>query len=519
MIDERDRQAEYEYLRYRRRRLRQFVGGVVLAALAVALIVLAALDELPAVDLSPKPPTARPENALFVNAGLSRATLTRTKVVAYDASPQGQDGNATPTPDVVSALLEADLQDPKSEDQLPAAAVQVSASPIGRGRLQLSAVVDAEVGPASGGTFLGTIQVFSGNQVVDTPLVVYLAPRDGSRAALAVFLLLIGAVLGLAVKWITESLTRLAAARWRLDDLRRNIGGDRDALPLMATARLEEIEDRIRRQDTENLDEAFGPVVSNLVDLRSFAASIRAAEDEIREQRRLAQDLDEEEATGVVGLDRDFAESIVRAETTRIERLRAVDWPWSDGDKTVADLRELADQCRTATLALSDALNGRSNDATFHVLDFFRKGNFSEAVELYRLPPSELPEAKAPQLVERKPRPSGRSRFWAEPDFVFQRFPGARSAGLVPWMAQRPRWFAGAASVFVVSLVGLQLQYLDANGFTGELGDWLGLLLWAAVVELSGVSVLDVLSRLGGTAPSAGGGPRVGSPTSADASR
>jgi len=77
-----------------------------------------------------------------------------------------------------------------------------------------------------------------------------------------------------------------------------------------------------------------------------------------------------------------------------------------------------------------------------------------------------------------------------------------RIAWLVPWMARRPRVFAAAASVFVVTLAGLQLQYLYASDFAGELGDWLGLLLWAAVVELSGVRIrcaLDVFGRLGPT--------------------
>lgn len=54
--------------------------------------------------------------------------------------------------------------------------------------------------------------------------------------------------------------------------------------------------------------------------------------------------------------------------------------------------------------------------------------------------------------------------------------------------------------MLVVSVVGLQLQYLDSSGFSGSLGDWLGLVPWSAAVELSGVSVLDVLGRLGGGA-------------------
>jgi hypothetical protein len=62
---------------------------------------------------------------------------------------------------------------------------------------------------------------------------------------------------------------------------------------------------------------------------------------------------------------------------------------------------------------------------------------------------------------------------------------------------------AGAASVLVVATVGLQIQYMNSTSFTGSLSDWLTLLLWAAIVELSGVSLLDVVGRLSGgrTAP------------------
>lgn len=57
--------------------------------------------------------------------------------------------------------------------------------------------------------------------------------------------------------------------------------------------------------------------------------------------------------------------------------------------------------------------------------------------------------------------------------------------------------FAALASVLVVGLVGLKLEYLEEPSFHSHMGDWLTLFLWAAVVELSGVSVLDVVGRLG----------------------
>jgi hypothetical protein len=320
--------------------------------------------------------------------------------------------------------------------------------------------------------------------------------------------------MGLSVKWITESLTRLAAASWRVDDLRRSLGGSSDGLPLMAAARLKEIEEAIRRQDTDdNIDKAFAPLVSNASNLRSFATAIQNAEDEIETQQSIGQSSFDWDDESPDTLDQDFIESLARAESARVEGLRARDWPWKNATETVERAQTLADQCSIATIALREATAGRANSTTVEVLDLFRKGNFAEAVTLYRqpqnsesAPPSEANDRTTGVIITPKAKKDRRPRFLL--GSVYPRmspFADYAPRGLVPWMARRPRVFAAAASVFVVSLAGLQLQYLDAAGFAGELGDWLGLLLWSAVVELSGVSVLDVLGRLG-TANVRGGG-------------
>ena len=497
---DRDRD-EYQYYQYRRRRRRrrQVIGLSVLIILIVTLGLLQRLGKFPSITLSHQPPMNIPEEALFINSGLSRSTLTRTKVLSYDFKPpETSTADQDYSPDVVTALLEGDLTDPENNNQFPASLVQLSASPTGRGRLQISTIVSPSQQPKPpGGTYRGTIDIFAG-QILRVPIVLYLAPREGPLAVIAFLLLVTGATIGLAVKWITESLTRLAAASWRMEDLRRSLGVSPDTLPLMAAARIQEIEEAIRRQDTDdNLDKAFAPLVSNISNLRSFATAIQNAEDEIRNQREMGYSLawDEEEST----VEQGFVETIARAESTRVERLRAVDWPWKNPSETVKQAQTLADQCSTATLVLGEATSGRVNAITSKVADLFRKGSFEDAVTLYRQPlPSDVTPPSEVATTPKKDRPRKFRPFGESRIIRFEELK-AGPRGLVPWMARRPRAFAAAASVFVVSLVGLQLQYLDAAEFAGKLGDWLGLLLWAAVVELSGVSVLDVLGRLGTT--------------------
>ncbi len=504
--------SQYYYYLYRRRRLRQMIGLSALLILVLTLGLLKFFGKLPSIALSHHSPSNIPEDALVVNSGLSRSTISRTKAINYEFKPQepstGALGN---TPDVVTALLEGDLRD-EANNQFPASLVQLSASPSGRGRIQISTLVNLNQEPKpAGGTYRGTIEIFVGTQVLRVPLVLYLAPRDGPLAFIAVLLLVIGATIGLAVKWITESLTRIAAASWRAEDLRRSLGSRGNAMPLMAAVRLDEIEDAIRRQDTDdNLEKAFAPLLSNVSHLRSFATAIQNSKSEIRNQLELRYTLDLDDESSDT-LDRDFVESIARAESTRIERLRAIEWPWKNPTETIEEAQRLEDQCSTATLALNDAVAGRADSTTLKVLELFRKGSFSDAVTLY----NEKPELAPPSDVtpkEKTKKKAHRPRFFssvAEYSRIYP-FPGYGPRGLVPWMARRPRAFAAAASVFVVSLAGLQFQYLNAPDFAGELGDWLGLLLWAAVIELSGVSVLDVLSRLGTTNVRSSSSRRVG---------
>src|ERR1043165_747448 len=230
-----DRDDYYQQLfQYRRRRFRQIIGVSLVLILVVTLGLLKIFGKLPSMPHFPHAPLDMPEDALIVNSGLSRSTVTRTKAINYDFKlPEPSSGSSQYAPDVVTAVLDADLRDPETNTQFPASLVQLNASPSGRGRIQISTIISLNQQPKpAGGTYRGTIEIFAGTQVLRVPIVLYLAPRDGPLALIALLLLVIGGTIGLTVKWITESLTRLAVASWRVDDLRRSLGS-RNALPLM----------------------------------------------------------------------------------------------------------------------------------------------------------------------------------------------------------------------------------------------------------------------------------------------
>jgi hypothetical protein len=142
-MNDREIKANYEFYRYRRRRLRFLASGVALAGLVLVLAALALLGKLPSFTLSPSPSGRIPPEALFVNSGLARTTVTRTTVLVDTVSPAADGKRSTPdVPNVVTAVMQADPQDASTKAQFPAAQVQLSASPLGRGRVRLSAVID-----------------------------------------------------------------------------------------------------------------------------------------------------------------------------------------------------------------------------------------------------------------------------------------------------------------------------------------------------------------------------------------
>jgi hypothetical protein len=175
---------------------------------------------------------------LGVNFGLDRSSLTRSIVVPSGSEP-------SQAPSVLTARVESDLKQDSGLKQFPADQITLAATPAGAQSIQIAATLSPMNPEKVGdGLFSGMIDVYTGSGIIFVPLEVYLTPKSGARAVLAFLLLLLGAVLGLSVKWITEALLDLASARRRFDRLCRGLG-DSKSLPDDAAATLAEISDRI----------------------------------------------------------------------------------------------------------------------------------------------------------------------------------------------------------------------------------------------------------------------------------
>jgi hypothetical protein len=194
----------------------------------------------------------------------------------------------------------------------------------------------------------------------------------------------------------------------------------------------------------------------------------------------------------------------VRQEKRQIDALISRDWPWKDSKAILDEIDKLGGYVQAISSAFDEKLT--------NVLNLFGKGQFEQAYQLYSNPnsaksrPSEADGDTNSAQAATPGRFKNRLNRFLDPSAssrpVYSRWrSGLHSRSTIQWMTERPRALAAAASILVVSIVGLQLEYLDSTSFGGSLSDWLSLLLWSAVVELSGVSVLDVVGRLSGGGP------------------
>ncbi|MFG1892330.1 hypothetical protein ACGFIR_31285 [Micromonospora sp. NPDC049051] len=450
----------------------------VLLLIGAAIGVSALLEAPSTADAGPDRARAEvPKGTLMISFGAGRTPLTRTMTVR----PPIREIAANPRGAFV-ARLEADLTDPGTSRQFPAQQVTVAVSEISPGVLALTVSADPwspERVPA--GDFRGSIRVSKDDAQVDVPVVLRVDERSGWSALSAFFILVAGAAAGLLIKWITERLTPQAMIYRRLASLRRAVGWGSDGrnLPVAARLQMEELQDVIARHDYGRAEQLFTDLEKERERLASMASRFVVLDNTLSAQA---------EAVNA------HPKSITRNVLARVDavldechrRLQlAKDAPWPDrADEIARDLDTLRLNFITASQVITSYLE-LPNEATLRTaVDLLQRGEYDGAAQEYdRFLQAGTVETGtvAEAGKSRRPRPT--------------RAPRAEEPGLAPWFrAARP--IAGMASVLVVALVGLKLQYLGNQSFQGDLTAWLTLGLWGFVVELSGTSVIEVVSRL-----------------------
>lgn len=483
-----DLRAQRSLQAFVRRRSRRFVLVMLLTLtyLLVGVGLLIYTRDL----LSEESPPLFPEGSVMLSYGLSRDSITRSFTVDI---PQSQPSTGA-APDL-SVRLSGDLRRETTNGEFPAefpeGQLTVGVNRLTDSRLSIAVTADPwapeRVKP---GLFLGTIQVRGPGARRDVPIAVWLEKRDSRPAMLALTLILLGSMLGLLVKYITERLTPQATLARRLGTLKRalNYQDDGATLPVRVRMRIDDLEDQISRSDYASVEKSFEQFDKDKSRLATISWQFRILIDQLDQQAQLL-----DEATGLAWTDRRLIEGVLEAEFREVQAAQVLDWPTQEADM-VARSREYASSFGAVTGIISRFLRGPNRRLRAHLFDI-QQGYLPSSSAALEMPASDIDADD--EVAEAGDGGGGASRS-VRSGVVDVVAPGLRQdPGRVSLLFRQARTIAAIASVVVVSLVGLKTQYLDQQSFGGSLSDWLGLGLWGLVVELSGVAVLDVLGRLG----------------------
>jgi hypothetical protein len=485
--------AVTEELRARKLRFR----GIVLAGVIIVALVAAAWFAVTEGVFRSDVILARPAGEVTISFGFSRQPATRNFAVDITPTPAA---NSRSSNEAVTVRLASDLRREDQAGEFPAEQVTVGINRLTPTRVNLTVNANPwtpEKVPA--GLYIGTLELRGTGVSDNIPLSIWLRSREDKWAALAFTLLFLGALIGLLVKWITERLTTQATFFRHLSSLKETIGYSEESstLPISVRLRLQNLEDQIGREDYAAAQTLFENLEQHAERLALLASQCQILLDQLAGQTRLVD--------SATLLDRDqlLLEGVIDSEYRAVQDLLTLPWE-EDGDYKA--LRGRAGNYRITFGLVSNVISEFTADQRDPdlrtALNAFQAGEFDRGVDAYdewqRKPKAAQTEAASDERqlslslarpTSDRPPPQGHQR---------ERF-----------LFRQARVLAAGASVIVVSLVGLKLQYLDDQQFDGALAAWLGLVLWGAIIELSGVSVLDVVGRLGsggsGTAASTRG--------------
>ncbi|MDQ3789859.1 MAG: hypothetical protein M3422_21780, partial [Actinomycetota bacterium] len=354
--------------------------------------------------------------------------------------------------------------------------------------------------PVPEGCYRGHLTVYrNGAEPRRRDVVVDIADREKWSAVVAFAVLLIGALVGLAIKWITESLTPLAEARRRFGrsrNLLANKGYTDNDLPTSLRTLRDEVEQHLRHQEITDLKDKFRRLETAIDVSAPAIAVIHEIRTRIEDQRG---ELERLWRAGLPDHAVNRLANLLQSEINQLNDLRNQPWNAESGAARLTETNLLRNHVEVVNnfMAVYPDYAGQDHAETVanDIGSLLANNNVEgAAASLNTLVGPASRKNTRENWVER----SG-TRHWPK-DVESPRQKTARDA----WLIRNARLIAALVSALVVTVVGFSVEYLDNRGFEDNMDDWLGLFLWAAVVQLSGVSVLDVVAKL-----SAGAQPRL----------
>ncbi|GAB1515497.1 hypothetical protein [Actinophytocola sp. KF-1] len=424
---------------------------------------------------------------ISVNFGLGREPITRSFTLTVPSGAPDADAARQ-----VTATLEGDLVRDGTVATFPADQITVSAKVNSDNTTVDVRAVVAPFGaaPVPEGCYRGHLTVFrTGADPRRREVVVDIADREKWSAAVAFVILLIGALVGLTIKWITESLTPLAEARRRLARSRQllaNQGYTDHDLPTPLRVLRDDVEQHLRHQEITDLKTKFRQLETTIDIARPAIGVIHHIRDRIQAQGKR---LDELWRDGLPVRAANLLENLVQSEINQLTDLR--NKPWNTDTDTINARTEETNRLRNHVEAVDNFMRVYPDHVGHADAENIGRLLHSNDLDGATTLLSTFPAPDTPKT----PRTGWRRRTETRPWPTDVEPPRGRLER-DSWLIRHVRLVAALVSALVVTFVGFSAEYLNNQGFEDNMDDWLNLFLWAAVVQLSGVSVLDVVAKL-----------------------
>lgn len=413
--------------------------GILVALLVVSIVPFAQWFAVA------RPPVAVEAGDVRMTFGFRRLPLTRVVTHPVDLPPEALTAEE---PVQVAAALDRDMSAAEERGEFPAQQVAVSVQSATAKSVTVAITADPSTPETiAGGVYRGRVHLTLPDGQEVATIGVSLVLRDRRALAAGAFVaLLLGALLGLALKWLTETATELGRLRRQHRRLAERHG--RPGTPAWATDRLDEAATVLKDGETGRVKELLASVQDQSPRLTRFADLHQRAE---RRLERL-------QAAGLTNGMHDDAEDLhLTLESARHD---------TDAD---------AGSMESATQAL--------------------RAVHADVIKLARRQREQQPPVPARDLADvatESTSPTPQASVRTSTGQAARR----STVRVGEWLSDHVRPVLAIASAIVVAMVGVQTQMIDNHGFSGSVSDYLGLVFWALAIEFTGVSLTEVIGKV-----------------------
>lgn len=460
--------------------------------------------------------TPSPENrpALLIDLGFDRLAESATflayvcAVEGASEAPEcvsGQPGDspqvqAEERPPVLSVGIAEDLVSDDGRRQIPADVFQFTAVNEGLDGLRVTATASGDrLFEVEGGRYVGRVVVQrSAGPAIRLNFVVLADDRD-ALWPLALWALFVGALLGVLVRWFTDTGGPLSLGYRKLRRLRRLLpAGDRAYLSSSVEDMFQDANESLHAVDSTALEDAVGKLESSLPVLKRRSRSLQEAQHLVARLETIPE----------TSLDEPLRRAIMRVENTLralLRRERDRQWPWND-PTALSRIESETDQLDAALERIQtnvdDAAMGGNYGRNRLIAIAWAIQRTGAAALLKDVSQEDVTDVDANTerfLAETFRDANGEVGNWLKGfagDIQSEKQKPSRGEEWASGLVDLSKSIPTVAFVIGVVIVGFLAQVAENQSYDGSPTDALGIWVWAFTVAVTGGTVASLLGKI-----------------------